>query len=118
MKGISRAQNRLVADMFDVISVLLLQQPGKDATQAFQLAVRTLLDNLPVFENNDFVNIAQRAEAMGDHQDGAPDNELIQGVHHLRLSLDIQAGRRLVENQDRRVTQDGAGYRHALALSK
>ena len=54
---------------------------------------------------------------MRDHDNGAANNQFFQRVQHLGLRFNVQGGGRLIKNQDGRITQDGAGDGHALALS-
>ena len=56
-------------------------------------------------------------EAVGDDERGAAAGEAVEGAADQRLALGVERGGRLVEEQDRRVAQDGAGDREALALA-
>ena len=54
---------------------------------------------------------------MGDHDRRTPLHQMLQRLLHQPLRLRVQSGGRLVEDQDRRVLQDGPGDADALPLS-
>ena len=56
-------------------------------------------------------------QPMRDHERGAVLRDALQRLLHGRLAFGIERAGRLVEQQDRRVAQDGAGERDALALA-
>src|SRR5487761_1925146 len=57
------------------------------------------------------------AEPMGDDERGAPLHQLVQRLQHLRLCLSVEAGRRLIQQQDGRVAYQRTGNGDALSLS-
>src|SRR5712692_8601368 len=112
-----RTHDRFFIGPICIIAVLLFEEGGKHTTLTLQFLEATLLNNTTALEYNDLIYIAQRAQAMRDHQYRASNNQLIQGVHDLGFSLDIQARRRFIQDKDRRITQYRARNRQALALS-
>ena len=58
-----------------------------------------------------------RGEAMGDHQRGPAAHQFLQRGLHQRLALGVQRGCRLIQQQKRRVAQDGPCDRDPLALA-
>ncbi len=68
-------------------------------------------------EQQNAIGVAHRGEPVGDHQGGAVGGEFFQCFLNERLALGIESAGRLVEQQDGRVTQDGAGDGDTLALS-
>ncbi len=112
-----RANNRLIASSFNIVAILLLEECGEHAPFALQLPEGSLLGNQPIFEHDDLIHVAERAQAVGDHQHCASNDQLIQGMHDFGLRLDVQAGGRLVEYQDRPIAQNSARYGQTLALA-
>ena len=70
-----------------------------------------------VFKHGDAVGAADGAEPVGDHEDGASLHEVGQRGLHQRLALGIECRGGLVENENGRVLEDGAGDGHALAFA-
>ena len=54
---------------------------------------------------------------MRDHQAGLASHQPIQGLAHFAFALDVQAGHRLIQNQDGGIANEGAGDGDALLLS-
>ena len=64
--------------------------------------------------------VGQRGErgAVRHDQRGAPLGQPAHGVEHVGLGLGVEAGRRLVEDEERRVAHEGAGQGETLALAQ
>ena len=71
----------------------------------------------PVVEDEDEVGIGDRGEPVGDDEGGAALPQPIERPLDACLGLDVEGAGRLVEDQDRRILQDGAGDGEALALA-
>jgi hypothetical protein len=56
-------------------------------------------------------------EAVGDDEHGAAGEQPLDGLLHQPLALGVERARRLVEDEDGRVEQQGAGDGEALALA-
>src|SRR5450631_85502 len=82
-----------------------------------ELGVGAALANLAVFENENFVGSADGGQAMGDDEGGAADHQVGQGFLHVHFRFGVEFGGGFVENQNRRVFEDGAGDGDALALA-
>ena len=79
--------------------------------------MRALLDDLAVFDDDDFIRIADGGEAVGDDKTGASLHEAQQGFLDSRFGARVHAGGGFVEDEDARVSEDGAGDGEQLALS-
>src|SRR5438270_13875996 len=58
--------------IINVVAILFLEQPREHTVLTLQHLVGPLLNNTSFFEHNDFIHIAQRTQAVRNHQDGAP----------------------------------------------
>ena len=90
---------------------------SKDTALALELAVGAALDDAPLAQDDDLVDVAEGAEAVGDHQHRPPCEQRVERPHHLALSLDVEVGGGLVEDEDGSVMEDRSGDRQALALA-
>src|SRR5580704_3604997 len=79
--------------------------------------MRAALANLPFFQHEDFIGSADCCQTMRDDEGGAADHQIGESFLyvHFRFGIEFRSG--FVEDEDRRVLQDGAGNRDALALS-
>ena len=79
--------------------------------------MRTVLDNLAVRQHHDAVERRHGGQAVRHYNGGAAAHQVLERFLHQRLGLTVEGRGRLVEYQNRRVGQDGAGDGHALALT-
>ena len=79
--------------------------------------MRPDLDDPPGIEDDQAVGAAERRQAVGDGDRGPAGDEPIDRRldRHLRLRIDRRG--RLVEDQDRRIDQEGPGDRNPLAFT-
>ena len=70
----------------------------------------------PPVDHGDPVRAGRRGEPVRHQQRGAPVGQPLGRVDHRRLGRQVERGRRLVQQQDVRVDQIGAGQRDQLAL--
>ena len=70
-----------------------------------------------VMENHDGLRVSERAEPVRDHDHGPFLHQSLQSLYDERFGFSIERRRRLVEDQDRRVANEGARDADALALS-
>ena len=70
-----------------------------------------------VLEDHDLGRLAHRHEIVRDHDRRPPAHEPPQGTEHLLPGLDVEAGRRLVEDEDRGVPDHCPRDGDPLALS-
>ena len=54
---------------------------------------------------------------MGNHEGGAPARQALHSLHDCRLGLEVHRARRLVEDENRGILQEGTRERDALALT-
>ena len=80
--------------------------------------MRALLDDDAVLEDDDQVGVADRREAVGDHERGAAVRGAAERVLDPPLGADVDRARRLVEDQDARVGEQRAGEGDELALAE
>ena len=59
----------------------------------------------------------ERAQTVGDHERRAAAHEPLHRLEDLRLGLDVNGARRLVEDEDRGVFQEGSGERDPLTFA-
>ena len=79
--------------------------------------VRAALDDDAVVEHDDLVGADDGGEPVRDDQRGAVVRDLFERVLDFALGVAVERGGRLVEQQDRRRLQDGAGDGDALLLA-
>jgi len=74
-------------------------------------------DYFPVFQPDDPVATLQRAQPVGDGDDGQGSLQPVDGVHDRQFGLVIQRAGGLVQDQDLWPVVKGAGQPDALPLS-
>ena len=87
------------------------------AAQGEEFLVRAALDDAAFVQDDDLVGVLDGAEAVGDGDGGAAGHELLEGLLDAALGLGVERGGGLVEDEDGRVLEDGAGDADALALA-
>ena len=70
----------------------------------------------PCLDDDDAVGVADRRQAVGDDEAGAPVGQVVERREQQLLRRRVEGRRRLVEDDDRGVAQDRPGDRHPLAL--
>ena len=75
------------------------------------------LGDLARIEHDDFIGIDNGRQAVGDHQRGAVARDLAQRRLDFLFGEAVKRRGRLVENQNGRAFQNGAGNRDALLLA-
>src|SRR6185503_10962729 len=81
-----------------------------------ELRVRAALDDLAVFEDQDLVRAADGGETVRDDEGRAAAAKCAQAVLDFRLALAVEARRRFIEDEDRRVRENRARDGDALPL--
>ena len=76
-----------------------------------------LFDDAPLVEDENTVGADHARQAMRQDQGRAPGRQAVDRLLDHRLVFGIDRGQRLVEDQDRRIAQQGAGDRQPLALT-
>src|SRR5690606_15810226 len=82
-----------------------------------QLLVGAEFSDPPVLEDDDQVGIANGREPVGDRNGGTVAGDPLERSLDRRFGLVVHRAGRFVEDQDRRVLEDGAGNGDALALT-
>ena len=90
---------------------------GIGAALRQQLLVAAGLDDPAVVDHHDPVGGAGGLQAVGDQQRGAVARHHAHRPLHPGLGAEVEVGRRLVEQQDRRIHQQGAGQADAAAAA-
>ena len=83
----------------------------------YQLVVGTTLHNPALMQYADFVGMLDGTQSVGDSHGGARLHQFLQGILHQTLALGVECRCRLVENEDRRILQDGTSYADTLTLT-
>src|ERR1700730_19109610 len=86
------------------------------AVRPDQLVVAAVLDHPPALEGDDAVGALHRRQAVRDDEDGPSRSDLFHVLLDGPLALVVERARRLVEDEDPRIGDEGAGHRDALAL--
>ena len=92
-------------------------QPCVELVGAHEFGMRALRDDAAVVHDDDAVGLQHRREPMRDDDRRAPLHQAIERGLHQSLALGIERAGRFVEQQDRRIAQDGARDGDALALA-
>ena len=79
-----------------------------EAAERHQLVVSPVLHELAVVQHEDHVSIPDRRETVGDHDRRPADHQFVQGIQDHALGLGVDRRGRLVEDQDRRILDEGA----------
>ena len=75
------------------------------------------LDDLAGLHHQNGVGMHDRMQAMGDHDGGAVLAEMLDRLLHLLLGFGVERGSGFIEQDERRVPDQRAGDRDALALA-
>src|SRR5262249_48813254 len=81
-----------------------------------QLVVLACLDQLAMVQNKDSIRASNRAESVRQDDDGATARNAFNRRVQRCFGHRIQRRRRLVQNQDRWITDEGPGNGDSLAL--
>ncbi len=103
-------------DSLGVVAGAGQQQPVQRAAR-LQFLVRALGDKPALVEHRDPVGEPQRRAPVRDQQRGPARHDPVQGLVDLGLHPRVDRRGCVVENQDARVGEQGAGERHPLPLS-
>ena len=93
-----------------------LAKMGVSALAGQELFMGAFLDDAPAVEDDNAIRKTHCAETVGDDQRGASGRRTLERIDDSAFGDSIQTAGRLVENQNGRVAQHGAGYSDALLL--
>jgi hypothetical protein len=117
-KSVSGATQIVQYIVFDVHVVeLQRRQVGINTTQRHQRGMGAGFDDAAVFHDDDAVGALHGRQAVRDDDGGAADHRRLQRALHQALGLGVERAGRFVEQQQRRIFQQGARDRDALALA-
>ena len=91
-------------------------QAGIDAILGQQLLVPPGLHTYPAIQHDDLIGLCHRRETMGNDDRGAVLHQAVERLLNDGLTLRVHVRGGLIEDQDRRIFQDGAGYCETLPL--
>src|SRR3954464_2377119 len=97
--------------------MLQAEKRGIASATAEQLVMPALLDDLSALDHQDRVGVHDGVQAMRDHDGGAVLAKMLDRLLNLFLGLGIERGGSFIEQDDRRVLDQRACDRDALALA-
>src|SRR5215212_1735158 len=74
-------------------------------------------NNFALIQNDDFIGVYYSTNALCDHKGCASPHESIESFLDLRLRIEVNTGGRVIQDENARVEEQGAGNRNALLLS-
>ena len=83
----------------------------------YQLVVGTTLHNPALMQYADFVGMLDGTQTVGHCYGGTGLHQFLQGILYQTLALGIKSRGCLVEDEDRRILEDGTGDAHTLTLT-
>ena len=108
---------RLAGDGELFFELLLFGEGGVVAVAGDELVVGAELGDAAVDEDGDLVGVAGGGDAVGDEDGGAALHDLAQAGEDLLFGVGVDGGERVVEDEDARVADEGAGDGGALLLA-
>ena len=84
---------------------------------AYQFIVSTTLHDSSLMHHADFVCMLDSAQAVSHGYGSTGLHQFLQSILHQALALCIKSRSSLVENEDRRILEDGTGDAYTLALT-
>src|ERR1700748_954017 len=97
--------------------LLAARHVGIEAVAGQQLGMPAALGDAAAVEHHDLVGVDDGGEPVRNHQGGAAAAHLFQRALDLLLGAGVERAGCLVEQEDVRVLEDGAGNRHPLLLA-
>ena len=92
-------------------------QAGESAVLGHEFFLHAVFDHAALVEDDDFVGVADRAQAVGDDERGAAVDEAVDGFLHELFGDDVEAAGGFVEDDHFGIADEGAGDGEALALA-
>jgi hypothetical protein len=89
--------------------LLLLVEAGVVAVEGQQLVVAAQFDDSAAVEHGDLVGIAHGGDAVGDEDGGGGGGVAAQAAEDALFGVGVDAGQRVVEDEDGGAAQQGAG---------
>src|SRR5438128_3633317 len=89
---------------------------GEGARELHEGLETALLDDAAVAQHHDHVGLSDGGEPVRDDERGPPGRQALEALHDEGLRLRIERRGELVDEQDGRITENGARAREALLL--
>jgi len=96
---------------------ICLIKPGIMASAGKEFLVRAFFQYRSFFQDDYPVGKTHRGKPMGDYDGGSANHHRFKAFLYLRLGKRVDAGRCLVQDENRRILQEYAGKRYELSLS-
>ena len=109
--------SRVLKPALGTLAELDFVQPAVRIAAADQFVVGAGVDNAAFVHDHDPIGQGQCRQAVGDDDRGPVARELFQHFVDQLLALQIDLAGSFVQDQDRRIAQDGPGQRDPLALA-
>src|SRR6266853_2156873 len=117
---VPRSSGRVVnisAGLRERVGELALIERVVEAVPCEQLGMAALLDDATLIHDDDAVGVADGREPVRDDETRPALPQLRHRLLDLNLGASVDAARRLIQDQDRPIGQEGAGDRQKLLLS-
>ena len=114
--GVIPAVNLLI-DPLTLLDPLQFDHVAVETADGHQLGVAAGLDDRAVVEDKDAVGMANRAQAMGDHERRPAVQQLLEALLDQPLALAVQVAGGFVEDEDPGIGQNGSRDCEPLALT-
>ena len=93
------------------------REPGVEAVRGEERGVRSLLDHASGLDDQNAIGVDDRRQPVGDHKRGPALHEPFERALDQCFAFRVEGRGRLVQKQRRRVLEDCARDREALALA-
>ena len=87
------------------------------AARPKQIVVPATFDDPPFIDHEDHIGALNCGQPMGDHNSGLAFDQPVQSIENQFFRRRIQPRARLIQNQDRRIANNGPGDGDPLALA-
>ena len=96
---------------------MLVVKVGVIAVLRDEFVVRAQFYYLPLVEHGNPVGVPDGRDAVGNENSGAPLHQFAEMVEDLVFRVGVDAGERVIEDEDARAAQNGSGNGRALLLA-
>ena len=100
-----------------ILCELTVIQLGISAILLQQCLVSSLFDDIAVAHIQDQISICNRRQSVGDDKAGSVFHQGFHRFSYLDFRPGVHAGRRFVQDDDRRIAEEDSRYRQKLSLA-